>query len=204
MRHHVGHQKNHNAQRHQADDGRVERRAQQLGVEGLLVFQVIGQVLEHGAQAAALLARAHHRHKNARELARVARQRLGKCAAAVDLSTQIGHQIAFGLALGFGAERRQRPLQRKTRCDQTGQLARPHAQGAGVEHAAAKQAGAAAGLALRARGHGFDLERHQRLRAQLGARGFGRIGLDRAPAQEAVGCQGFKRVGGHELRALGA
>ena len=56
-------------------DGRVQRRAEQLGVQRLALFQVVGQFLQHGAQCTALLAGRHDGAIDVVELARGAGQR---------------------------------------------------------------------------------------------------------------------------------
>ena len=72
LRHHVGHQEQHDGDRDDRDDGRVQRGAQQLGLQGLALFQVVGQALQHQAQVAALLAGADHGDVDVGELARKA------------------------------------------------------------------------------------------------------------------------------------
>jgi hypothetical protein len=56
----IAEQKNHDGQRNQADDARVERGAHQLAAQGQGVLQVLRQAFEHLAQGAALLAGGNH------------------------------------------------------------------------------------------------------------------------------------------------
>ncbi|GAO26590.1 hypothetical protein ALISP_6410 [Alicycliphilus sp. B1] len=60
LRHHVAHEEQHDDDGHERDDGRVQRRAYELGAQLLPGLQVVGQAFEHLAQAAAALARADH------------------------------------------------------------------------------------------------------------------------------------------------
>ena len=60
LRHHPGHQHDDDHKGHGGHDGRVEHGAQHLGAQGLLLFLVVRQALEHRAQRAALLTGGHH------------------------------------------------------------------------------------------------------------------------------------------------
>ena len=139
MRHHIGDQKNHNKQRYQRHDGRVQGGTHQLGLQRLLLFEVVGQALEHQAELAALLAGIDYRHKGARKLAWVLCQRPGKGGAPVDLGPQARHQIALRVLFGFVGQRAQRPLQRQAGGYQPGELAGPDAQVQRFEHPPAAQ-----------------------------------------------------------------
>ena len=98
---------------------------------------------------------------------------------------------------GFFCQGGQRALNRQAGANQTRELARPHRQRCGVEDRAcepARRTGAALALAC---GDGLDLQRHQRLVAQLAARGAGVLGFQGALAGLALCIQGFKGKGGH-------
>ena len=144
LRHHVRHQEQHDGNRDDGDDRRIEGGAQQLGLQGLALFEVVGQPLQHQPQVAALLAGPDHRGVDLRELAREAGQRLAKRRAGVDLGAQRGHQMALALVFGFVGQGREGALQRQARGDQAGQLAGPDRQARGGENAAVENAAAPA------------------------------------------------------------
>ena len=75
LRHHVADQEDHDHDRHQRDDGRVQRSADQLLLQRLALFEVVGQFVEHQAEIAAVLAGTDHGGVDRRELARMLRQR---------------------------------------------------------------------------------------------------------------------------------
>ena len=196
MRHHIGDQKQHDHNRHQRDDGRVERRANQFGLECLLLFQVVGQTLQHQPKVAALLAGADDGDKNTGKLVRVLRQRLGKSRAAIDLSAQGRYQMALGVALRLIRQGGQGAFQGQSRGHQARDLARPDAQAGGVEHAplhAVSQSWAPlAGSEIGAGTYRLHAQRHHGLAAQHAAGRSGRIGVDHTLAGLPVGGQGFK------------
>ena len=48
LRHHCAEQKNHDEQGNEADDGGIQGGTQELGFEGLLILQIVGQLPQHG------------------------------------------------------------------------------------------------------------------------------------------------------------
>jgi hypothetical protein len=200
LRHHVSHQEQHDGDGDERDDGGVQRRAHQPRVERLPLLEIGGQPLQHQSEVAALFAGAHHGREDIGELARETRQRLAEGRAGVDLGAQRGHQMPLALVFGFVGQRRQGPLQRQARADESGQLAGPDRQPRRVEDRPAEHRAVPAEGLLAGRGAGSDskhLQRHQRLRAQHAAHGLGGIGLHDAAAGLALGVQGLEGIGGH-------
>ena len=91
----------------------IQRRAHQFGLEGLAVFQVVGQLLQHHAQVAAVLTRTDHGAVDVGKLARVLAQRAGEGGARIHLGAQGGHQVALALVVGLVAQGGECPLQRQ-------------------------------------------------------------------------------------------
>ena len=203
LRHHRGHEEDHDRQRHQRDDGRVERCADQLAAQLLLRFEFVGQALEHRAQLPAVLASGDHGAVDGGELVRKLRQRTAQAVAGIDFGADGRHQVALAFVLGLVGQGRERALHRQATAHQARELARPHGALAGTESAAGRADGSLppgqGGFALVARSgaDGLDLQRHQALRAQLPTRGTRAVGFQRALAGLAVGLQGFEAVGAH-------
>ena len=197
LRHHIAHQKNDDDHGHQRHDGRVERSANQLGLQRLAGFKVIGQILQHRAQTAAGFACANDGTKNIRKLARVLLQRTRKAGARIDLGPQSGQQLVLAGIVRFFGQRRQGALNWQARADQTRELARPHRQRRGVEDRAGKQTRRCRAASALTGGYRLNLQRHQRLAAQLATCRAGVVGFQRALAGLTLGVQGFKGKGGH-------
>ena len=195
--HHVGDQKDHDAQRNQGHDGRVQHGAQQLGAQGLSLFQIVSEFFKHGAEGAALFTRRHHSTVDLVKFTWRRGQCTGKCAARVDFTFQVRNEFTLGRCFGFIGQGRQRTFQRQTRTHQTRHLACPYGQRRGAKSALTP---ARTGLFDIARGHGQHGQGHKLLGAQLAARRLGVVGFQDAFAGLACGVQGFKFVGGHGLR----
>ena len=161
----------------------------------LALLEVVGEALEHVAERAALLAGGDDAAVDLVELARRAAERARERRAGVDLAAQVGDELALLRVLGLVAERGQRALERQARADEAGELARPDREAGRVEDAARKRD--ALGVSVPADGDRRDAERHQRLRAQLRARGARVLGVDEAGRRAAGRVEGFVVVGGH-------
>ena len=140
LRHHVADQKDDDDDGHQCHDGRVQRCANQLGLQGLARFQIIGQILQHRGQTAAGFACANHCAEDVGKLAWVLLQRPCKAGAGIDLGAQRCQQLVLALVFGLIGQRGQRALDGQARADQPGELARPDCQTGGVEDRACEPA----------------------------------------------------------------
>ena len=104
LRYHGAQQKNHNDQCNETDDGGVERGTQEFGFERLLILQIVGQLRQHLAQVAALLACADDRGVQRRKLSRVLRHGFGQAQSRVYFCTQTGNEVGLLFRFGFIAQ----------------------------------------------------------------------------------------------------
>jgi hypothetical protein len=110
----------------------------------------------------------------------------------------VGDQLAQLGILRLVGQRGERAFERQPAADEARELARPHGQAGGREHPPAETQGAA-----RFPDRGRDLrhvERHERLRAQLGSRCARVVRLQQTGGRLAGGVERFELVGGHPRR----
>ena len=95
LRHHVTEQKRHNRNGDQRHNRWIQRRTDELGLQGLALFQIVRQPLQHGAKVAAMLACAHDRAVRWRKFARMLHQSRSKRRSAIHFGAQGGDEIAL-------------------------------------------------------------------------------------------------------------